>query len=125
MCTYERASLGSDCSSSNNNSRIDHKRKTSTMSPAAVIRSSVVRSAATRSVARRQMSTEPKMHKASDKWNELLAKRPPKDEIDTHLCFHPPYNGPAVIAGLVVAFVAGYGAMGFGMVHQQKKQGFW
>jgi hypothetical protein len=55
------------------------------MSPAAVARSSLVRSAATRSVARRQMSAQPKMHKASDKWGELLAKRPPKDEIDTHV----------------------------------------
>ncbi|KAL3929333.1 MAG: hypothetical protein SGBAC_012258 [Bacillariaceae sp.] len=91
---------------------------------AAAARSCNIARTASRSVARRQMSSEPKMHKASDKWSELLAKRPPKDEIDTHLCFHPPYNGPAVAAGLLTVFIAGYGAMGFGMYHQQRKQGY-
>ena len=52
---------------------------------AAARSSNIARSAVTRSVARRQMSSEPKMHKASDKWGELLSKRPPKDEIDTHV----------------------------------------
>ncbi|CAJ1964351.1 unnamed protein product [Cylindrotheca closterium] len=91
------------------------------MSSAAAART-IARSAS-RSVARRQMSSEPKMHKA-DKWAEFVSKRPPIDEIDTHLCFHPPYNGPAVAAGLFAVFCAGYGAMGFGMYHQQRKQGF-
>lgn len=52
---------------------------------AAAARSCNIARTASRSVARRQMSSEPKMHKASDKWSELLAKRPPKDEIDTHV----------------------------------------
>ena len=56
----------------------------STMSPA-IARSTLVRSAATRTVARRQMSTAPKLHKSSDKWSEFVSKRPPKDELDTHV----------------------------------------
>ena len=55
-----------------------------TMSPA-IARSTLVRSAATRTVARRQMSTAPKLHKSSDKWSEFVSKRPPKDELDTHV----------------------------------------
>lgn len=54
------------------------------MSPA-IARSTLVRSAATRTVARRQMSTAPKLHKSSDKWSEFVSKRPPKDELDTHV----------------------------------------
>jgi hypothetical protein len=56
------------------------------MSPVAA-RSSILRSAASRTVARRQMSSEPKMHTANDKWAEFAAKRPPKDPIDTHVSF--------------------------------------
>lgn len=61
----------------------------------------------------------------------LLAYPSPKfccryfcSRYDLQLCFHPPYNGVAVGIGLASAFALGYGAMGFGMLHQQKKQGF-
>ena len=44
----------------------------------------VLRSTANLS-ARRQMSSTPKMHKASDKWAELTKNRPPKDHLDEHV----------------------------------------
>jgi hypothetical protein len=31
------------------------------------------------------MSTEPKIHKAKDKWAEFEGQRPPKDHLDTHV----------------------------------------
>eukprot|EP00429_Kryptoperidinium_foliaceum_P010284 CAMPEP_0176003774 /NCGR_PEP_ID=MMETSP0120_2-20121206/1348_1 /TAXON_ID=160619 /ORGANISM="Kryptoperidinium foliaceum, Strain CCMP 1326" /LENGTH=92 /DNA_ID=CAMNT_0017336429 /DNA_START=108 /DNA_END=386 /DNA_ORIENTATION=+ len=74
---------------------------------------------------RRQMSTTPKMHKASDKWADFVKQRPPKSHVEEHLCFHPPYNGPAVAAGIFTGVALGYGTMGYGMAHQQYKQGFW
>lgn len=49
-----------------------------------VARSTLVRSAAT-VAARRQMSTAPKMHKASDKWSAVVKSRPHKDHLDEHV----------------------------------------
>ena len=50
-----------------------------------IARTSLVRTAATRVVARRQISSEPTLHKAKDKWADLLKTRPPKDHMDEHV----------------------------------------
>lgn len=105
-----------------------------TMTPLAA-RSTLWRSAGTQA-ARRQMSTAPKMHKATDKWAGFVKERPPKDHLDEHvslngrqsdsvrcspsvfsrdyplfvsvfqLVFHPPYNGVAVGLGIFTVFVS-------------------
>lgn len=56
------------------------------MSPVAA-RTAALRTAAVRSAARRQMSTEPKMHTAKDKWADFAGQRPPKDHLDEHVRF--------------------------------------
>mmetsp|Transcript_16185 Transcript_16185/g.45300 ORF Transcript_16185/g.45300 Transcript_16185/m.45300 type:complete len:96 (-) Transcript_16185:236-523(-) len=80
--------------------------------------------AASRVVSRRQMSSEARIHTAKSKWSELQKTRPPKDHNDEHLCFHPPYNGPVMGVAIFVSWCVGYGVIGFGAYHQQRKQGY-
>mmetsp|Transcript_19086 Transcript_19086/g.53024 ORF Transcript_19086/g.53024 Transcript_19086/m.53024 type:complete len:95 (+) Transcript_19086:159-443(+) len=81
--------------------------------------------ATTRMVARRQMASDAKVHTAKSKWSELQKTRPPKDPMDEHLVFHPPYNGPMVGIAIFAVYIVGYGVIAFGKSHQQYKQGYW
>mmetsp|Transcript_18138 Transcript_18138/g.24957 ORF Transcript_18138/g.24957 Transcript_18138/m.24957 type:complete len:93 (-) Transcript_18138:279-557(-) len=86
-----------------------------------------VRTAARTGAAKRAISStaarsEPKMHKAAV-FKQLEASRPV--DPHPHPVFEPPYN-KVVVAGAIIGVVtSGYGAMYFGMRHQQYKQGYW
>jgi hypothetical protein len=86
--------------------------------------SSALALSASRQAARRNLSSQPKMHKVKDHWQNLKSKRP-IDQDDLHLTFHPPYNKGTVLLVIGGAVAIGYGSTTYSFVHQQYKQGYW